>query len=505
MRLYRNERVSPPQNTLNLVVVGDIMLGRGVEGHADVFKRVAPELVRADLVAGNLEGVISDQESRNVPGSARSGYALFAPPQSIALLQSAGFDLLGIANNHAGDGGDDARLGTIQRLAAAGIRPVGIDASETQAVEAHGVRLAFLAFNAVAVPGRPELMWDREGALSAVRSAASAADGVVVLMHWGSEYDQQIGLRQREAAAALAEAGADLIVGSHPHVIQGTEVIERSDGRRAFAAYSLGNFVFDQLGGIETRQGAALTASFTKDGLSEVQALAVAAGPRPSWLSEESAQPVVRRMLPKPRRWKIACSDSSCVTVALSGAAHLGHPARFDEIDLTGDGQYEKVVHHEGRVRVYDGGKLVWQSPLTWEVHDVALGDPNDDGRFELLLALRKVDEDGMVHSHPFIIGYRNGSYRQVWGGSAVADPLAEVELGDLDGDGIEEMIALDERCVSEETPEGTNACDKNVISVWRWNGWGFTQMWKSSAGNFRNLRLMADLDANLVIIVDQP
>src|SRR5690606_15489611 len=112
-----------------------------------------------------------------------------------------------------------------------------------------------------------------------------------------------------------------------------------------------------------------------------------------------------------------------------------------------------------------------------------ALGDPNDDGRGEMLLALNKPDDDGTTGSHPFIVGYREGSYRILWGGSAVANPIRELDLGDVDGDGVQELAVL------EEQPGGTG---QTTRTVWRWHGWGFSQLWSSAPGQYGNLHIDA-------------
>jgi hypothetical protein len=136
-------------------------------------------------------------------------------------------------------------------------------------------------------------------------------------------------------------------------------------------------------------------------------------------------------------------------------------------------------------VRIYRDGELVWRSPPEWTVLDMALGDPNDDGRGEVLLALNKPGPQGALTSHPFILGYRGGSYRLLWGGSAVSDPLLEVELGDLDGDGVQELVVLDK-------PLGGAA---QTVSVWRWHGWGFSQLWRGPEGAYQDVILLPGED----------
>jgi hypothetical protein len=150
-------------------------------------------------------------------------------------------------------------------------------------------------------------------------------------------------------------------------------------------------------------------------------------------------------------------------------------------IDLTGDGVSEQVRLVEEQVSIHRDGVEVWRGLPEWRVVDVALGDPNDDGRGELLLALWKPDPEGVPCSHPFIVGYREGAYRVLWGGSAVADPIREVELGDVNGDGVQELIVLD----------GKGKNSKSAVSVWRWHGWGFSLVWRSPPGRYRDLNLI--------------
>jgi hypothetical protein len=81
--------------------------------------------------------------------------------------------------------------------------------------------------------------------------------------------------------------------------------------------------------------------------------------------------------------------------------------------------------------------------------------------------------------SQPFVVGYRRGAYRLLWAGSAVADPIREVELGDVDVDGVQEMVVLEERG------------DAQAVTVWRWHGWGFSLSWRSPPGRYRDLALI--------------
>jgi hypothetical protein len=396
---------------------------------------------------------------------------------------------------------------TVSRLRSAGITVVGVGPDAERAHqpvirEVNGVSLAFLAFNMVPDPDDTPLdvgwtlgRWDRERAIAAVAAVRAHVDAVVVSIHWGYEYELRPDPSQRDAAQALLDAGADLVIGHHPHVVQGTELEPGGSSEASgvvggrFVAYSLGNFVFDQEQG-ETRQGLALRALFDAQGLRAVQALPVRAGPRPTLLSSEEAAPLLARVRPTAPRIGFACEEEGCRQVDVRQKAAQG-PFRAGAIDLTGDGVPEQVRLAEGQAAVRQDGIEGWRGLPEWQVADLALGDPNGDGRGEILLALWKQDAEGEMHSHPFIVGYRAGAYRVLWGGSAVVDPILEVELGDVDGDGIQELIVLEERDAGR------------AVSVWRWHGWGFSLTWRSTPGRYRDLGVVQmDVGQPLVITV---
>jgi poly-gamma-glutamate capsule biosynthesis protein CapA/YwtB (metallophosphatase superfamily) len=481
------EPVAAGEQVVEVIAVGDVMLGRDVVGEPRPFAAVSPWVRTADLVVGNLECTIA------AGGTPRPGpYRLRAPVSAVTELRAAGLDLLGLANNHALDYGPEGLAETISWLERAGIDPIGADldagaTSQPLIREVGGLRLAFLAFNAVPDPedgiqdgGWGPARWDRAGSAAAIAAARAQADVVIVSIHWGNEYELRPDPAQRDMAQAILGAGADLVIGHHPHVVQGTELKLGGSSEESgvvggrFVAYSLGNFVFDQQQG-ETRQGLALRALFDAQGLRAVQALPVRAGPRPRLMSSEEAAPLLARVRPAAPRIGFACEEEGCRQVEILQKAAEG-PFRAGAIDLTGDGVPEQVRLAEGQVAVRRDGTEVWRGLPEWQVADLALGDPNDDGRGEILLALWKRDAEGEMRSHPFIVGYRAGAYRVLWGGSAVVDPILEVELGDVDGDGVEELIVLEEMAAGR------------AVSVWRWHGWGFSLVWRSLPDRYQDL-----------------
>ncbi len=508
--LYRRNGFSPSadDSAASLLIVGDVMLGRGVARVDDPFRHLDQVLTTADYTIGNYEGVISGgeldvdkpaDEAGNIP------YRLVAPVGAPARLQAAGFDLLGLANNHCLDLGEKGLDETVQRLATAGINIVGTERSiensyRPSIIEVKGIKIAFLAINAIAEPksssgggSKPRCSpWNRVQVVSAIRQLVPRTDLIMVLVHWGDEYEQRAGLNQRRAALEMVEAGADVVIGSHPHVVQETQVIEKSsEGRDGFIAYSLGNFIFDQFEE-DTQVGLALRLLVDRAGLESAEAIPVHAGVKPNLLDSAAAQNLLERIRPLADRISFECNITNCSQ--LPSVARLAKGIfSSGQIDLKGNGTIQTIRLENGRVGIYVGSRLEWESPAEWQVLDAALGDPNNDGRGEIVLVLRKPDGRGGFSSHPFVIGYRGGIYRQLWGGSAVAIPIREVDLTDLDGDGQQELIVLEER-------EG----GMRTIAVWRWNDWVFKLIWRSAPGNFVDLQTVRTSDGRSLISVGQ-
>lgn len=249
--------VVPMQATL--IAVGDILMHSDVKksaaqngGFDALWAEVTPLFRSRDVVFGNLETPIAPTTGQ--PGVA---FRFNAPAELPEALQRSGFTILSAANNHAYDQGTSGLLETLSRLERAGLSFVGSGADQPQAmtpvmVERNGIHIAFLAwtdlFN-IQLNRVGKGPWvnglDGDQACEAVRAARMKADVVVVSIHWGVEDQHEPTPRQRELASRLFEAGADLILGHHPHVLQPLEISE-SGGRKVAVAYSLGNFISNQ-------------------------------------------------------------------------------------------------------------------------------------------------------------------------------------------------------------------------------------------------------------------
>jgi len=238
-------------SNVRLVFVGDIMLdrdpGKAMLAGKDPFAGVAKLLKEADLTVGNLECVVADSGTK-----LEKSYTFRADPKAIPHLARY-FDALSLANNHTGDFGHAALIETMYRLRGADVVFFGAGLNDAEAhtpwvVEKNGVKIAMLGYNEFrprsfeAGPRSPGLAWsDDDKVVADIRAVRPKADVVLTFMHWGEEYILEPNARQKSLSRKMIDAGADIVIGNHPHVIQGHEFYK---GR--LITYCLGNFVFDE-------------------------------------------------------------------------------------------------------------------------------------------------------------------------------------------------------------------------------------------------------------------
>ncbi len=258
-----------------ITAVGDIMPTGEVirtftpQGFDRPYSGTAPELQKGDICVGNLETPLT-RGGREFLGKK---FRFRARPETAGALKRAGFSVLTLANNHTMDFGGEGLTDTLQALDNAKLLHTGAGASLAQArqeavVTVRGKRVAFLAYSLTypeefyAGVGRPgaaqgNITWVSEDIVRARRSA----EYVVVSFHWGEELAPFPKPYQRRAAHAAIDAGADLILGHHPHILQG---IERYKGKSIL--YSLGNFVF---GSNSSSADRSIIARITLDGAAQ--------------------------------------------------------------------------------------------------------------------------------------------------------------------------------------------------------------------------------------------
>jgi hypothetical protein len=227
------------------------------DGFGWLWAPIADLLASADVTFANLETPVAPRA-----GAGSRSFVFNAPPAVIRALAHAGVDLVSVANNHMFDQGRPGFEETLRELDAAAMPYVGAGEAGREAgprlVEVNGLRIAFLGYsygfnqagNDCPPRGRTPCvkasLLDPERAVSDVAAAARAADAVVVSVHWGTEYQEKPRAADVALAHRLADAGALVVLGHHPHVLQPLELYTRSDGRTALIAYSLGNFVSNQ-------------------------------------------------------------------------------------------------------------------------------------------------------------------------------------------------------------------------------------------------------------------
>ena len=248
-----------PSRRWTLLAGGDVLMDRSEPAGIDPFEFLEPSLASADIAVVNAEMAISDR------GSAIDKEFVFrAPPAAAARIAAAGIDVANLANNHARDYGADALLDSVTLLEAAGVVALGAGADDAEAyapwvLQAGGdVRVAFVGASMVvpwtfpAGPDRPGIASARPTTriVESVHAAAAAADVVIVVIHWGIERHTCPTAEQVEVARELLDAGADAVIGHHPHVLQPIEVV---GGK--LVAYSLGNFVWHPRSGLTGETG----------------------------------------------------------------------------------------------------------------------------------------------------------------------------------------------------------------------------------------------------------
>lgn len=242
-----------PPRAVTVALLGDLMFARDVtslmeqHGVAYPFERVRAMWAGADIVAGNLEGTYTSRGT-----ALTKEYTFRTPPRLAEALTAGGVQVVSLANNHTFDFGAVGLSDTLAALQAAGVGSFGAGEHEEAATRplivttGGGLRVAFLGFDDI---GEVQFATARQPGVAqadtarirrAVQQATAEADWVVVFIHWGAEYRHDPGTRQRALAQAAIEAGASVVVGTHPHVLQPWEQIGAG-----VVLFSLGNFVFD--------------------------------------------------------------------------------------------------------------------------------------------------------------------------------------------------------------------------------------------------------------------
>jgi poly-gamma-glutamate capsule biosynthesis protein CapA/YwtB (metallophosphatase superfamily) len=263
--------------TVTLALVGDLLPASSVldlmkkNGYDYPFRMAKPLLEAADIAAGNLETPIT---TRGTPAEDKQ-YVFRGSPEAISAIKDAGFDYLSLANNHTLDYGWQGLSDTMDYLDDAKLQHAGSGNDDKEAfapayIDSKGLTVGFVSVTRVV----PEVSWkaDRahpgvaeayspDRAVAAIKEAKQNANLVVVMVHWGEEKKDMPVAHQTDLAHRFVDAGADLVIGSHPHVLQGIEAY-----KGMWIAYSLGNFVFSTTALSKTSETGVLNAECNKEG-----------------------------------------------------------------------------------------------------------------------------------------------------------------------------------------------------------------------------------------------
>jgi poly-gamma-glutamate synthesis protein (capsule biosynthesis protein) len=240
----------------SLVFVGDVLLARNVEflmrtkGSEYPFAGLSPfQFSVHPALIGNFESAIPTEHQPTPIGQLNFSVS----PQFVPMLSQSGFTHLSLANNHTNDFGEAGLVHTRSTLEKSLVTfgdPHTVSDSRVAKLQIHEQAISIIGIHALSV-------LDDEAIRAVLQAGESAHEYQIVYIHWGEEYALRHNQQQRNIAERLVEYGADLIIGHHPHVVQG---IENIDGTLVF--YSLGNYIFDQYFSKDVQEGLLLSIQF---------------------------------------------------------------------------------------------------------------------------------------------------------------------------------------------------------------------------------------------------
>jgi poly-gamma-glutamate synthesis protein (capsule biosynthesis protein) len=489
----------PVGEEASILFTGDLMLGRYVgaslqkPGYDAAFTDVKNVISGADLAVGNLEGPLVPADRFSIPAPFANQLLLTGDARAANALASAGFGALSLANNHSLDAGQPGIEATQGALKQAGIDALGGKGAVVR--EAKGIKIVLLAYTLIPAnqpsgtafpayidPSRPA---DIERMSGEIAQARKQAEIVAVVMHWGDEYAAVPNEQQKKLAHEAAEAGADLIVGAHPHVVQGMELIQ-TGGRSTLVAYSLGNALFDQVSRPDTQQGFALRCVVDHNEVKQANIVPLQIDSSRGYFAikradSSQAREMVNRAAQSTGddlKWQ-SLYDASGTPAPVLAYRRPQSPTSYEDLGMDG---LSLVKLENGTLSVSGtvGGKsLEWQTEPGWRVTGYTVGDANGDGKPEIIytvwkhrLVWNRPDSGGMsvnqeggdILPHIYINGWRDGEMRPVWHGSPRPAPVLAAAVAPIGPRGKPLLASLDSGDPQVEKAPGT-------INVWEWTG----------------------------------
>lgn len=175
--------------------------------------------------------------------------------------------------------------------------------------------------------------------------------------------------------------------------------------------------------------------------------------------------------------------------------------------DLDRDGKKENYEFKNGILTVWQNKKKIWQTPSSWWVDSFFLADSNNDGRKEINLSVWKKgnfgsskpfwvkENDQSIKNHFFVFSFDKEKIKAIWQSSNLKKPNCEFFFGDVNNDGKQELVVI------EGEYDIKYNCQGNYLAVWRWNGWGFSNEWRSQKGHYKNLAIEKVGGKSLIVV----
>lgn len=423
---------------IRVLFVGDILLSRNVrtefqKWNASPWEEMIPLFRSADLVIGNLEGAVGSAENQYPSKSDSPVFDIDST--NIRLLKDAGFNVLTLENNHSFDLGKDGRRKTAEALQNCNLTPVYLDNSP-QFFTVKDIVIALVTINMI--PGRDFSMNQIPSVeiRQKLRLAGSLANIVIVSVHWGSELLEWPNKVQRETADWLVKNGADVIIGSHPHVIQKPEMI---DGKPVF--FSLGNHLFDQ------------KYPRTKEGLI-VDVTIENGNYRCDGIITHTKQNSFYPQIIENKNFRLTSLSLRSKTLSINEYT-------LKPISVSENNQSKIILE-----AFHDGIK-------SWATHPmsiVTITSARLDDQREYLFALEKhySSLDGEISLRPYVYDADDKGLIAKWRGSALAWPLLDAVISPCNSN----ILCALHRGDSFINPDKTNASTR--IAAYEWNGFGF-------------------------------
>lgn len=294
---YKNpeEFQASDSSKIYLIATGDVIPARSANNKSFTkndytypFLKTANFLKKGDITFSNLEAPLLKNCLPTTEGMIFCG-----SDKNIEGLKFAGIDIVNVANNHFGNYGKDGIEKTTELLKQNNINVVGTETNSDVIVVVKGKKFGFLGYNQI---GSKEegLSWIEEKKIQdQIKKLKNKVDYLIVQFHWGVEYVSDPNESQIKIARLAIDSGADLIIGNHPHWVQGVEMYKNK-----FIVYALGNFVFDQMWSQETKEGVVGLFTFNSVGLEDVSFYPVFIEDysQPSFLDEKNSAKVLQRM-----------------------------------------------------------------------------------------------------------------------------------------------------------------------------------------------------------------